>query len=370
MSNQTPTSPGPALAVIIPTRNERDNIVPLYERLRVVLQGIDWEAIVVDDDSADGTVDAVRQLAAGDRRVRLLRRLDRRGLSSACIEGIQASTAPFVGVIDGDLQHDESLLPRMFAALRDEPVDIVVGSRYVADGGVGDWSRKRARLSLLATWLGQRILRAQVSDPVSGFFMLRRDAFDAASRRLSTLGFKILIDILASSPRPLRVKELAYQFRTRHAGESKFDASIGVEYLILLIDKMIGHLLPIRFVLFALIGGVGILAHVAILWFFLEPLRQSFPVSQTAATVIAMVANFTLNNWLTYRDMRLSGWRWVGGLISFSLICGIGAAANIGVASVLFGEGQSSWWLAGIAGAAMSLVWNYTITSMVTWRRW
>jgi dolichol-phosphate mannosyltransferase len=369
MSNASPTTPGPALSVIVPTRNERDNIVPLYERLCVVLRDIDWEAIFVDDDSQDGTVEAVRALAEADRRIRLLRRIGRRGLSSACIEGFEASSARVLAVMDADLQHDEALLPQMLNVLRSEPVDVVIGSRYVGGGGVGDWQQSRARLSRLANWLVRRFLRARVTDPVSGFFMLTREAFDGASRRLSLLGFKILIDILASSPRPLRVRELPFHFRSRHAGESKFDTLIGVEFLILLLDKLIGHLLPIRFVLFAVVGGLGIFAHVVILWFFLIGLQFSFPVSQTVATVLAMIGNFSLNNWLTYRDRRLTGWRWLFGLVSFSLICGVGAAANIGIASFLFGGGQSSWWLAGIAGAIMSLVWNYTMTSMITWRR-
>ncbi|MSO67281.1 MAG: glycosyltransferase family 2 protein [Pseudolabrys sp.] len=369
MSDQTPTVPGPALAVVIPTRDEHGNIMPLYGRLCVALQGINWEVIFVDDDSGDGTPDIVRRLAESDRRVRLLRRIGRRGLSSACIEGIQASSTPFIAVIDADMQHDESLLPRMLAVLQNEPVDIVVGSRYAADGGVGDWNRQRARLSELAVRLSRRLLHVSLSDPVSGFFMIRRDAFEASMRRLSTLGFKILVDILVSSRRPLRIREMAYQFRSRQAGESKFDALIGWEYLVLLLDKLIGHILPIRFVLFTIVGGVGILAHLLMLWLFFEILRLSFPVSQTAATIVAMIGNFTLNNWLTYRDMRLSGWRWLAGLLSFCLICSVGAAANIGIASFLFGEQHSSWWIAGIAGALMSLVWNYTMTSMVTWRK-
>jgi len=368
MTQQT-TTRGPELTVVIPTRNERDNILPLYEKLGAALRDVDWEVMFVDDDSNDGTLEVVRGLALIDRRVRQLHRIGRRGLASACIEGIQASTSPFVAVMDADLQHDESLLPRMLETLRTEPIDIVIGSRYVENGGIGDWDKRRARLSGIATRLGRYLLRVPLTDPMSGFFMLRRDAFQPSIRRLSAFGFKILIDLIASSPSPPRIKELPFQFRPRHAGESKFDLLIASEYLVLLVDKLVGHILPLRFVLFSIVGAIGILAHVATLWLFLGGLHLSFPVSQTGATLVAMVGNFTLNNWLTYRDVRLAGWDWVKGLISFCLICSVGAAANVGVASFLFDEQHSLWWVAGIAGAAMSLVWNYALTSLVTWHR-
>jgi dolichol-phosphate mannosyltransferase len=203
---------------------------------------------------------------------------------------------------------------------------------------------------------------------MSGFFMVRREAFQGSVRRLSNIGFKILLDILASSPRPLHVKEIPFQFRKRHAGESKFDALIGWEYLMLLADKTVGHIVPIRFILFALIGGLGIVVHLAVLWLCLNPVQLSFPISQTTATGVAMIGNFSLNNWLTYYDRRLTGWGFLGGLLSFALICSVGVVANVGIATLLFTEQHSLWWVAGIAGAAMSSVWNYAVTSIFTWR--
>jgi dolichol-phosphate mannosyltransferase len=360
--------PGFELTVVIPTRNERDNVMPLYERLCVALQDVNWEVIFVDDDSNDGTRDAVKQLSRADRRVRLLHRIGRRGLSSACIEGIQASTAPFVAVMDGDLQHDESLLPKMFATLKSESIDVVVGSRYAEQGGVGEWSKRRALVSDVATRIGRTLLRVPIADPLSGFFMVRRDAFDAAVRNLSALGFKILIDLFASSPKPLQAKELPFQFRLRLAGESKLDALVAWDYLVLIADKLIGHVVPVRFVLFAAVGVIGILSHLLILWMLHHVLLLPFSTSQAGATAAAMVGNFVLNNWLTYRDQRLTGWRFVRGLVTFCLICSFGAVANIGVASFLYSEEQSLWWVAGIAGAAMSLVWNYAVSSIITWR--
>src|SRR5262245_9633977 len=360
---------GPELSVIVPTRNERDNVRPVYEALCRTLQGIDWEAIFVDDDSQDGTPEAVCQLASQDRRVRCIQRIGRRGLASASVEGILSSSAPYVAVMDADLQHDERLLPRMLDTLKSEPmVDVVVGSRYVEHGSVGIWNRHRAWLSSVATRIGRSILRVPIADPMSGFFMVRREAFQKSVRRLSSIGFKILLDILASSPRPLQVKEIPFYFRERHAGESKFDGLIGWEYLMLLGDKIIGHIIPIRFVVFALVGGFGLVVHLVGLWLCLNPMQLTFELSQATATGAAIIGNFTLNNWLTYHDRRLTGWRFMRGLLSFGLICSFGAVAKVGIATLLFAEQHAVWWVAGIAGAAMSLVWNYALTSALTWR--
>jgi dolichol-phosphate mannosyltransferase len=361
-------TPGPELTIVIPTRNERDNVIPLYNALSATLKDIRWEGIFVDDDSGDGTPDVVRWLANHDCRVRLLHRIDRRGLASACVEGAQASAAPYIAVIDADLQHDETLLPRMLEVLKSEPVDMVVGSRYVENGGVGDWSRFRVLLSDLATRLSRRILRISIKDPMSGFFMLKRDAFQGSVRDLSALGFKILADLLASAPEPLRVKELPFEFRSRQFGESKLDALVGWEYMMLLADKLIGHIIPIRLLLFLLVGTIGIACHLCVLWVALNLLQLPFIVSQGVATAIAMLGNFTLNNLLTYRDQRLTGWRSIWGFATFAAICSVGATSNLGIASLLFDDRHATWWVAGLAGAATSAVWNYAMTSIFTWR--
>ena len=362
-------TPGPELTVVVPTRNERDNVHPVYEALCRTLEGVDWEAIFVDDDSQDGTPVEICGLANLDRRVRCIQRIGRRGLASACIEGILASSAPYVAVTDADLQHDEQLLPRMLETLKADPLaDVVVGSRYVEHGSVGSWSRHRAWLSSVGTRIGRSILHVPIADPMSGFFMIRREVFQAAMRRLSTVGFKILLDILASSPRPLLVKEIPFHFRKRYSGESKFDALIGWEYIMLLADKVFGHIIPIRFLVFTIVGGLGLLVHLAILWLCLNFMELTFEISQATATGVAIVGNFTLNNWLTYHDCRLTGWGFVRGLISFGLICSFGAIANVGIATLLFTQQHLIWWVAGIAGAAMSAVWNYAVTSAFTWR--
>ena len=358
----------PILTVIVPTLNERDNIEPLVALLSSAMPSTAWEAIFVDDDSPDGTSERVRALARHNPRIRCLQRIGRRGLATACIEGVLASASPYVAVMDADLQHDERLLPQMLQALDSGTVDLVVGSRYIAGGGIGDWSRGRARLSGLATRLARVVCKADVADPLSGFFMCRREVFEEALRQMSGQGFKVLLDLLASSPEPLRVSELPYSFRERQSGESKLDTLIAWEFGMLLADKLIGHIVPVRFALFAMIGGLGLLVHLATLWISLNLSGVGFGVAQSLATVIAMTSNFFLNNQFTYRDQRLSGLPLLRGLAVFYLICGLGAVANVGVASYAF-TSSHTWWLAGVAGAVVGSVWNFAMSSVFTWRR-
>ncbi len=254
------------LSVVVPTYNEAENVGEIVQRLRDCLVGIAWEVIFVDDDSPDGTFEAVRSLASTDYRVRLLHRIGRRGLSTACIEGMQASTAPYVAVMDADLQHDERLLPEMLRKLRDDDLDMVVGSRNVSGGSMGDWSTDRELASNFATWLSGLVLRADLKDPMSGFFMVRRDAIDNVVRELSGIGFKILLDIFVTAKRPLRFQELPYTFRNRSAGESKLDNVVAWQYIAMLLDKSVGRYVPVRFIAFAFIGGLGVFVHMAVLW--------------------------------------------------------------------------------------------------------
>lgn len=353
------------LTVVVPTYNEIDNVSLLVERLAAALSEIEWEVIFVDDDSPDGTALRVRQLAAENPRVRCLQRIGRRGLSTAVIEGMLASSARYLAVIDADLQHDETLLPQMLAALKTEDLDIVIGSRYVAGATIGNWGKTRASISTAGTYLAKFVVPAPLADPLSGFFMLRRGALEATVHRLSGQGFKILLDLFASTPTPYRFRELPYVFRDRLHGQSKLDSAVASEYLLFFVDKLVGRWIPIRFVSFATIGMSGVFVHLLVLRVAL--IYLSFSFSQSIATFCAMTSNFILNNTLTYRDQRLRGWKLVLGLLSFYAICGVGAVANVGIASAAFRE-HYSWWLSGIAGAIVGVVWNYAVTSIFTWR--
>lgn len=359
---------GPELSIVVPTFNERENIAALIERLALCLEHRSWEVVFVDDDSPDGTADVVREHAAADSRVRCVRRIGRRGLSSACIEGMLATSAPYLAVIDADLQHDERLLPQMLDTLKQGDADIVVGSRYAPGGDVSEWDAGRARMSRLAVRLSRLVVPRELTDPMSGFFMMRRSVLDGSVRKLSAIGFKILTDLFASYRPPLRFRELGYRFSPRRAGESKLDSVTAWDYLMLLLDKMVGRFIPVRFLAFSIVGAAGVAVHFAILTLVFQGLHRSFVAGQAVATLCAMTFNYAVNNVLTYRDMRLRGARWLRGWASFVLACGIGGFANLGVASTVFGLGRG-WLLAAVAGILVGAVWNYAITMMATWGR-
>ena len=358
------------LSVVLPTFKERDNVAELVRRLGLALEGIGWEAIFVDDNSPDGTAEAAKALAASDPHVRCLRRVGRRGLAGACIEGILSSAAPYVAVMDADLQHDERALPLMLAKLRENQADLVAATRYVEGGSAEGLSDKtRTNLSSWATTLTTRMLNVPLSDPMSGFFMLRRDRFDAIADKLSPAGFKILLDIVATAGPSLRVAEQSFVFGKREQGESKFNIQVGLEFLGLLFAKLTGDLVEPRFIFFALVGAIGLIVHLAALKLALLGGAPNFYTAQSIATFVAMTSNFILNNEVTYRDRRLKGLSLVWGFIAFCLFCALGAFTNVGIASWLYyREQQPTWWVAGAAGAVMGLFWNYAMSSLFVWR--
>jgi dolichol-phosphate mannosyltransferase len=367
-----PTGPvacrAPELAVIVPTYNEAENVAEIVRRVALALEGVDWELVFVDDDSPDATWQRVRALGREDRRVRVLQRVGRRGLSSACIEGLLSTSAPYLAVIDGDLQHDETRLAVMLDRLKGGDLDMVVGSRYTDGGGVGDWDARRQTMSRLAGAIGRALIKVDLKDPMSGFFMLRADLLQTCVRNLSGVGYKILLDIFASCPTPPRFAEVPYQFRLRSAGESKLDKAVLWEYLLMLLQKVLGPVIPIRFIAFSLIGGLGVLVHLAVLWTLHRAAGFDFLTGQSAATLVAMTSNFFLNNLLTYRDMRLRGRALIWGWVSFTLACSVGALANVGIATYLF-QADSSWVLSAVAGILVGAVWNYAVTAVYTWRK-
>lgn len=361
---------GPELAVIVPTFNEHDNVVPLVERLDIALEGINWELIFVDDNSPDGTADAAWDLARQRDNVRCIKRLGRRGLSSACAEGILSTNAPFVAVMDGDLQHDEAILPAMLAKVR-AGADIAVGSRYNGEGSSGEGlSPIRQWGSTLATRLSTLVAGQELADPMSGFFMLRRDLFLDVAPKLSSEGFKILLDLVVTASRkgtPPAIAQVPYTFRARQAGESKMSPLVVMQFLGLFLSKLTGGVLPTSFLLFALVGFSGVAVHLSVLWLLTSVLPQPFIVAQVVATITAMTWNFFINNILTYADRKLRGARLWLGLVIFYAVCSLGGIANISIASMIY-EARPVPIIAGLAGALMSSVFNYSVTRIFTWK--
>ena len=356
------------LAVVVPTQSEQENIAALVKAIQQALDGQSFEIIVVDDNSPDGTADSVRELGRRDIRVRCIQRFGRRGLGSAFLEGALATAAPVVALMDGDMQHDEKLLPVMLETLRCQELDVVIGSRYLEGGGFGEWSENRIRASKLATQIAKWVIGAPLSDPMSGFFVIRTELLRDLTPRLSAIGFKILLDIFLTARTPPRFKELAYKFRPRHSGTSKMDTMVLLEFGELLIEKMVGRIVPAKLVMFSVVGSLGVLVHLAVLALLFKGLGFDFPAAQTVGTLMAMTSNFTLNNTITYYDRRLSGWAWIRGWVTFGLASSVGIVANVGVASVLFRAYEVQWIVSSLAGILVGLLWNYILTSMFTWR--
>ncbi|MGA1982356.1 MAG: glycosyltransferase family 2 protein [Acidobacteriaceae bacterium] len=354
------------LAVVLPTYNERDNIPLVIAQLTEALRGLAWEAVFVDDDSPDGTAAVISAHARWDSRIRLIHRVGRRGLSSACIEGMMSTTAPVVAVMDADLQHDASILPRMLDRLREDSLDVVIGTRNSDGGSMGEFGPWRVKLSHLGQKISQSVCHAKLTDPMSGFFLLRRTFLLEVVHDLQGGGFKILVDLLASSQVPVRYGEVGYRFGARRHGESKLDVVVGIEYLFLVLNKRLGGVVPLHMALYALVGGIGLAAHLLVFLLFSHVFAASFVAAQIAATFVAMIENFTLNNLITFRSRRLRGGQMWSGLARFVMACSFGAVANVVFARALW-QGGVEWYLAGFAGIVLGSVWNLSVSSMITW---
>ncbi len=360
--------PAPELTIVVPTFNEHANIPLLVERLSHLLTSCDWEVIFVDDNSPDGTATSARTIGEQDSRVRCIRRIGRRGLAGACLEGMLASQARYVAVMDADLQHDEGLLVPMLEALRAGRADVAVASRYLYGGSAAGLSKQRSRVSRGSNAIVRLLLGIELTDPMSGHFMIGREAFEAIAPALSSQGFKILLDILATARGSLRTIELPSAFRERQHGESKLDSKIALDFAALVTAKLTHDAVSARFLLFCLVGFTGLGIHLSILSALLMSSDVSFGVAQAFATVGAIAWNFVLNNLFTYRDQRLTGWHFLTGLIRFQVICAIGAISNVGIATWIY-DYHEVWWIAGLGGALIGTVWNFVVSAALVWRQ-
>jgi dolichol-phosphate mannosyltransferase len=255
----------------------------------------------------------------------------------------------------------------MLARLKSDNLDLVIGSRNVEGGSMGRFAASRVRLSNLGRLISRRVISCELQDPMSGFFVADRRFINIAMPRISAIGFKILLDLIASSPRPVRLAEVPYEFQSRFRGESKLDTTVGFEYLTLVLHKLIGSILPVQFVIFGLVGLVGVFVHLAVLSAQLFK-GAPFARAHAVATAVAILANFFLNNLVTHRDSRLRGWSLLPGMVVFFEVCALGALSNFALAKLLYSAG-SPWQLAGIVGMAVSSVWNYSVTAALSWRR-
>jgi dolichol-phosphate mannosyltransferase len=359
------------LAVILPTLNERDNLEPLLHRLDETLAHLAWEAIVVDDDSPDGTAEMARRLAAARPNLRVIQRVGRRGLASAALEGALATAAQFVVVMDADHQHDPALIPSMLTTVETGEAEVAVASRFVAGGdAAGLAGERRNTASRIANALARKLTGVELTDPMSGFFLIETARLRALAPRLSGIGFKILLDLLAAAPERLRVRELPLRLAQRRSGSSKMDSAIAFEFLIGLYDRVLGRIVPTRFALFGTVGGIGVAVHMIVLALVFRVWGSGFVAGQAIATFAAMTFNFWLNNILTYADCRLRGAAaLLKGWAGFCLTCSVGALANVALAGFLEDRGLH-WALSALSGILIGAVWNYTLSGRFVWGRY
>ncbi|MGH6743293.1 dolichol-phosphate mannosyltransferase [Novosphingobium sp. PhB57] len=371
------------LAIVLPTYNERKNIATMIERLDAALKGVVWEAVFVDDNSPDGTSDEARRLSLEDPRVRCIQRIGRRGLASAAIEGMCSTAAPVVAVMDADHQHDPALLPGMLKAVTSGEYDLAYASRFAEGASTEAWGRPdRVKASGLANRIANKVTGVELTDPMSGFFMLRTETLRADAHRLSGVGFKILLDILATVDRPLRVKEFPLHFAARAEGESKLDQTVVFEFLVGLYDKWLGRIIPTRFALFGTVGALGVVVQFSALWIMLHLVfaerfvygnwseSATFNIANSIAAIVAMTFNFVLNNELTYSDKRLRGFGpLMRGWAQFAVACSLGLLTNVGSAAVLRTIGIHDV-VAVVTGIVLAAVWNFALSSKFVWGKY
>lgn len=358
------------LSLVLPTYNEKENLPELLGKLKTVLSSIPHEVIIVDDDSPDGTWKAAQEIAASDDHVRVIRRVGRRGLSSAVIEGFLSAKGGVLAVADADGQHDLSLVPKLYDAVK-SGAGLAIGSRYTEGGSVGQWDERRHFLSKIATGLAIRLCRVRVTDPMSGFFALNRKTFEEILPRLNPRGFKILLDVLVHAPSSLTVKEVPFTFGVRTHGESKLSRRVQIEFLEYLYDAAFGRVIPLTLIEYCVVGLLGVIVNLAA-YFATESLLgeisfgtlSSIPL--LAGIEAAIFFNFLLNNAWTFSYAKLRGWKAVTGFIKYNIVCAFGALANIAVTSFLYAYGMSP--IASLAiGAFLGMIWNYTIGRLFTW---
>lgn len=359
----------PKLTVVIPTFNEAGNISIIVEKIEATLLSKDFEVLFVDDNSDDGTIEAIKMLESKKSNVSMLLRVGRRGLAGACIEGILASKSDLIAVMDCDLQHDEKKLSEMLSRFNSNPnLDLIVGSRHFDEGKVTTGlSTIRQIGSRLAIWSTQKSLGIKTKDPMSGFFMVRKLSVMPIINNLQHNGFKILADMIASSKGKWEIQEIDYEFKSRQSGKSKMDFRVVFELLGLILSHLSFGLLSIRFILFGIVGFSGIFVQLLSTFVLYSILDFPFLQSHIASIGIAMTSNFSLNNLLTYKDRSLLGKNYLKGLLSFYLICSAGALANVAIADFIF-KNIGLWVLASVTGSLLGAIWNFVFSSIFTWK--
>ena len=379
------------VSVIVPTYNEADNIVEVIDRLRRVLTGQAHEIIIVDDDSPDGTWQLARRHGADDPAVRVIRRIGERGLASAVLDGMAAAEGDALAVIDGDLQHDESVLPAMVRSVLDDGADVCVGTRTAESGSFGDRARSRQWVTAAGTALVRRLLPRlrRTSDPLSGFFVVSRRLYERAAPRISRglREYKILWAFLARSG-GLTVTEVGYDFRPRGGGETKLSGAVLLDDLVNALALRLGAAVSPLFVKYCLVGasgvavslavyGVGELAGLPTISLGITPDLNPIYVSALLGIQASILTNFVANNYFTFYDRRYRGWGLLGGLLLFQAVSVVGVFVQLAVFQLLHRNGfPTASASADVAvainnsiGLAVATVTNFFLNVSITWNR-
>ncbi len=357
------------LSIVLPTYNEAENLPVICDRIARTLTFTDYEIIVADDNSPDMTWEIGIKIAKDSGNIRVLRRMLRRGLSAACIDAVQAAMGKFIVVMDADLQHDESLIEQLLQALKDG-ADVALASRFATGASAhGLLSPFRKFLSLFGIRVASLVLGRELSDPLTGFFAIRRDVFLRLLPRLSDSGFKILFDLLYVD-RSLKVAELGFHFAPRLNGYSKLTASIIWQFVAYLGEKFTFGLVPARLVSFLAVGLSGVLFHFLTLLSYRHFISSEvFWHGQLFATLVAFLTNFMLNNALTFRDKQLRGYRYFLGLAVFAATSSVGILGNISVSGYLNSVGSQGLALSALAGILVDSIWKFVVAERVIWKR-
>jgi dolichol-phosphate mannosyltransferase len=380
-------APVPVLSVVTPTYDEAENVPLLIERVHAALEGIPHEIIVADDDSPDRTWEVAERIAATDPTVRVMRRFHDHGLSAAVLDGMSVARGDHLAVMDADLQHDESILPRMLETVRGGDVDVCVGSRSTEGGGYGEWGAGRRLVSWVATLIARLLLRVPVSDPMSGYFVVTRRAYEEAAPRINPRGFKILLEFIGRD-RELRVAEVGYEFRLRTHGETKLNRSVIRSYLLAVAELRLGRQVDPALLLYVLVGLVGLAVNSAMfalaealgfpLWDTglneaLDPISTSFLFS----VQISIFVLFVLNNEFTFWEQRYRGWKLFPAFAAYEAMSLVGTLAHVGTFTYLqnlgflfsvVGDGAART-VHNLLGAVVALVVNWYLNTTYLWRR-
>ncbi len=373
--------PAPDLSLIICTLNEGAAIRSVIEEICTTLGDINHEIVVVDDNSTDATQSEVLDLAKTRPNVRLHVRYDERGLSSAAIKGWDLAYGRYLGVMDGDGQHDPAAIRELALMIMKGDKDLVCASRYIGQTDTG-LSFFRDLGSKAATAVTGLVLKVPLTDPMSGCFMMTREYYQSARPKLTGVGFKILVDIAASAQAKPRFGEVKAALRQRQGGTSKLDVRVVLDLGAMLVEKATNGFLPARFVLFAGVGVTGVFVYTAILIICHTLLSGNPPaaiyrykmpsgdtISYSVAIWISMTWNFFVNNSITFRDKRLKGWAIVRGLFGFYFACSIGAILSLALSLFMKDHLHIHWLVAGVGAALLSSVWNYWASTMLSWRK-